>query len=219
MTPESETGDLNIHRHKRHHHRPGPVCHELNSSKKQSAASSAGKKGGHPGPLVQNVVGSSASSDIELELQLKRIKQQAVAVTLTAPKNLTVFYHGKSGYSKAREFIEEHPGAKSIDDILNGRAWFDELVRLTPQIYEKVERIWWILSAKLAEAAEGDVWVFGGDTYSGGHDLESAIDWKDFRSRHGDHTLMSTVFDMVESPILLASEKVETVYYNMKPYE
>lgn len=143
-------------------------------------------------------------------------------VQINPPKNKAVFYHGSSGGRKAAIFVRDNPGYKRLDELLmetrSGHRLFNELLELSKTKWESAQEIWWELSARMAESATGDVWVFGGGVYAKGHDRMHANKTgktpHNFESRHGGGKYLDTVFDKVELPILSTNNNIDTIYYN-----
>lgn len=144
--------------------------------------------------------------------------RQAARLDLEAPRNATVLWSGSPNRRLAKRFCEAHPGGGylTLEMVLEQRAptFFCELCAFT---WPQVEEIWYLLSARFAEAAEGAVRVFVCGIATPEGDRTGPVDPRWYRSSHKPRSnaraaYCNSVFEKVEGPALDNNPRADPVF-------
>jgi hypothetical protein len=147
----------------------------------------------------------------------QRLLTQAAQLSLESARNTVILWSGKQNQGLAKQFCEAHAGANyvTLEMILERHygSFFREL-RALP--WHEAEEIWWLLSARLAEAATGAVRVFAAGIVNPELGASTEVDVSKHRSAHkprGDAraAYCNSVFEKVEGPALDGNPNADPV--------
>jgi hypothetical protein len=119
-----------------------------------------------------------------------------------------VLWSGRENRELARRFCAAHSSARyvTLETILERHygTFYRELCDLP---WTQSEEIWYLLSAKLAESAQGTVRVFAAGVTGREHDPSGPVEVKKYKSTHGPRgnahvAYCNSVFEKVEGPAL-----------------
>lgn len=158
----------------------------------------------------------------------KRLMEQAARLTLKCARNTTVLWSGLENKELAKAFCSANrpTGYMTLEMILERDygTFYRELCNLS---WAQAEEIWYLLSAKFAESADGAVRVFAAGVSNPEDDASGPVDIGKYKSAypprgHARAAYCNSVFEKVEGPALDGNPGADPVFLmgrniNVKP--